>query len=87
VGPDGRFADADRIEYLRSHLAAVTLRITAGAPVTGYTCGRCFTNFECAWGFGKRFGIVHVDYATPSGVTRIAALPRRLAEWIKGNSV
>jgi beta-glucosidase len=64
VGPDGRVADPERVEYLRTHLAAVHDAIEAGAPVIGYCVWSLLDNFEWAWGYAKRFGVVHVDYAT-----------------------
>jgi beta-glucosidase len=73
VGPDGRIADTDRIEYLRGHLAAVHAAIEAGAPVAGYYVWSLLDNFEWAWGYAKRFGIVHVDYATQVRTTKDSA--------------
>jgi len=64
VSPDGRVVDTDRVEYLRDHLAAVHAAIEAGAPVSGYYVWSLLDNFEWAWGYAKRFGIVHVDYST-----------------------
>jgi beta-glucosidase len=64
VGPDGRVADPDRVAYLRDHLAAVHTAIEAGAPVSGYYVWSLLDNFEWAWGYSKRFGIIHVDYET-----------------------
>jgi len=32
--------------------------------VRGYYCWSLLDNFEWALGYSKRFGIVHVDYAT-----------------------
>jgi beta-glucosidase len=64
VRDDGRIADTDRIDYLRGHLAAVHDAISAGAPVTGYYVWSLLDNFEWAWGYEKRFGIIHVDYET-----------------------
>ncbi|MBN9097471.1 MULTISPECIES: GH1 family beta-glucosidase [unclassified Pseudonocardia] len=61
---DGRVADPDRVDYLRSHLAAVHAAIEAGAPVVGYYVWSLLDNFEWAWGYEKRFGVVHVDYST-----------------------
>ena len=64
VGADGVVHDDDRVAYLRDHLAAVHAAIAEGARVTGYCVWSLLDNFEWAWGYGKRFGIVHVDYAT-----------------------
>jgi beta-glucosidase len=64
VDGEGRILDTDRIDYLRSHLAAVHAAIEAGAPVVGYYVWSLMDNFEWAWGYSKRFGIVHVDYET-----------------------
>jgi beta-glucosidase len=61
---EGRIVDNDRIDYLRTHLAAVHRAIEDGAPVIGYYVWSLLDNFEWAWGYGKRFGVVHVDYET-----------------------
>ena len=70
----GRVVDTDRIDYLRGHLAAVHEAIEAGAPVTGYYLWSLLDNFEWAWGYGKRFGIVHVDYNTQVRTPKDSAL-------------
>lgn len=61
---DGRVADPQRVEYLVQHVAAVHDAIEAGADVRGYFAWSLLDNFEWAWGYDKRFGIVHVDYDT-----------------------
>jgi beta-glucosidase len=86
VAADGQVHDDDRIAYLRPHLAAVLEAVAAGAPVRGYFLWSLLDNFEWAYGYSKRFGIVHVDYDTQrrtikdsarwySGVIREGALP------------
>jgi beta-glucosidase len=85
VGPDGRVADLDRVEYLRAHLAAVHAAIAAGAPVDGYYVWSLMDNFEWAWGYDKRFGIVHVDYATQQRTPKASAA--YYAEVIRNNAV
>jgi beta-glucosidase len=64
VDPDGRIRDQRRIDYLRDHIDAVGRAMTAGADVRGYFVWSLLDNFEWAYGYSKRFGIVHVDYPT-----------------------
>ncbi len=64
VAEDGAVHDPDRITYLEQHLTAVHAAISAGANVRGYYLWSMLDNFEWAYGYSKRFGIVHVDYAT-----------------------
>ncbi|WP_051191855.1 GH1 family beta-glucosidase [Microbacterium luticocti] len=61
--PDGavRVDDADRIDYLAGHIAAVADAIDAGVAVQEYTVWSLLDNFEWADGFTQRFGLVHVD--------------------------
>jgi beta-glucosidase len=61
---DGRVHDQRRIDYLRDHIAAVGKAMEAGADVRGYFVWSLLDNYEWAYGYSKRFGIVHVDYAT-----------------------
>ncbi|MFI0501980.1 GH1 family beta-glucosidase [Streptomyces albogriseolus] len=62
--PSGEVRDPERIAYLRSHLTAVHRAIGEGADVRGYFLWSLLDNFEWAYGYSKRFGIVHVDFAT-----------------------
>jgi len=64
VAADGAVHDPDRVEFVHAHLAAVAAAIQAGVPVRGYFYWSLLDNFEWAWGYQKRFGIVRVDYAT-----------------------
>ena len=64
VGDDGLVHDVERTAYIRHHIEAVSSAIADGADVRGYFVWSLLDNFEWAWGFGKRFGIVHVDYET-----------------------
>jgi beta-glucosidase len=61
---DGRVRDPKRIAYYHQHLAACLAAIDAGVPLKGYFAWSLLDNFEWAEGYAKRFGIVHVDYAT-----------------------
>ena len=61
---DGVVEDADRIEYLNQHFAAVKQAIADGSPVKGYFVWSLLDNYEWALGYDKRFGMVHVDFDT-----------------------
>jgi len=75
--PDGagRVRDRQRIAYLDAHLRACHEAITAGVPLRGYFAWSLLDNFEWAWGYSKRFGLVHVDFATQRRV------PKQSAHW------
>ncbi|KRV48348.1 beta-glucosidase [Wenjunlia vitaminophila] len=62
--PSGAVKDPERTAYLHAHLAAVHRAIKDGADVRGYFLWSLLDNFEWAYGYSKRFGIVHVDFAT-----------------------
>ncbi|WP_291055946.1 family 1 glycosylhydrolase [Herbiconiux sp.] len=64
VSPDGAIHDAARTQYILDHIQAVSDAIADGADVRGYFVWSLLDNFEWAWGYGKRFGIVRVDYDT-----------------------
>jgi beta-glucosidase len=61
---DGTVRDADRIDYIRSHLASLATMREQGMDIRGYFAWSLMDNFEWAEGYDKRFGIVHVDYET-----------------------
>lgn len=61
-----RVHDVERTEFVRAHLAAILDAIDAGVDVRGYFYWSLLDNFEWAWGYEKRFGIVRVDYETQS---------------------
>lgn len=77
LGPDGQVHDADRTSYLDSHIAAVGDAIAQGVPMGGYMVWSLLDNFEWASGYEKRFGIVHVDYATQVRTPKDSALAFR----------
>ncbi|WP_025689406.1 GH1 family beta-glucosidase [Paenibacillus zanthoxyli] len=64
-GPDnGIVADTKRINYLHKHLLQLHRCISNGIPVKGYFAWSLLDNFEWAYGYSMRFGLVHTDYAT-----------------------
>ncbi|MEN0071962.1 MAG: family 1 glycosylhydrolase, partial [Propionicimonas sp.] len=68
--------DQDRIGYLRDHLAAVHAALEAGVDVRGYLLWSLIDNFEWAFGYAKRFGIVAVD-------AELRRRPKASAAWYR----
>ncbi|MGO2747031.1 GH1 family beta-glucosidase [Microbacterium sp.] len=64
VAADGQVHDADRTDFVRAHLSAVLDAADAGVDVRGFFYWSLMDNYEWAWGYDKRFGIVRVDYDT-----------------------
>lgn len=60
----GQVHDADRTDYIARHIEAVAAAMRQGVRMEGYMVWSLLDNFEWASGYAKRFGIVHVDYAT-----------------------
>lgn len=58
----GEIDDQERISYLQSHLEAMSAAEKLGAPICGYFAWSFMDNFEWAYGYDKRFGLVYVDY-------------------------
>jgi beta-glucosidase len=76
VDEDGetRVHDADRVDYLRRHFTAAHRAIRAGVELRGYFVWSLLDNFEWAYGYSKRFGIVRVDYDTQERILKDSAL-------------
>lgn len=71
---DGRVHDIERSAFLRDHVAAVADAIEQGADVRGYFAWSLLDNYEWSWGYGKRFGIVRVDYDTQERIVKDSGL-------------
>ena len=69
-----RVRDPLRVDYLQRHLRAVHAAVAAGADVRGYMAWSLIDNLEWSLGFSKRFGIVHVDFATQQRTPKDSAL-------------
>jgi beta-glucosidase len=74
---DGAVHDSDRVAFLEQHLDAILDAIEAGVPVRGYFYWSLLDNFEWAWGYDKRFGIVRVDYDTQERTLKDSAIAYR----------
>jgi beta-glucosidase len=64
IGPDGDVHDERRVNYLREYFTQARQAMTDGVDLRGYFVWSLFDNFEWSHGYSKRFGLIHVDYAT-----------------------
>jgi beta-glucosidase len=71
---DGVVDDPERRAYLEAHLRAMHAAMDAGVDVRGFFQWSLLDNFEWAYGYGQRFGIVYVDYATQRRIPKASAL-------------
>ncbi len=81
--PDGTIDDPEREDYLTRHIAACASAARKGAPLAGYFAWSLLDNFEWAYGYDKRFGLVHVDYATQARTIKGSGY--RYADIIRGH--
>lgn len=70
---NGEVIDLHRREYLRSHLREIRRAIEDGVPVHGYFVWSFMDNYEWEDGYQRRFGIVHVDFATQVRTPKLSA--------------
>lgn len=70
---DGRIDDPLRVAYYRSHLTAAHKALCQGVDLRGYFAWSLLDNYEWSLGYSKRFGIVHVDFATQQRTPKASA--------------
>ncbi|GIH99978.1 GH1 family beta-glucosidase [Planobispora takensis] len=73
-GDDGFVLDEERTAFLAAHIRAVERARDLGADVRGYFAWSFMDNFEWGHGYGPRFGLVRVDYATQRRIPKQSAL-------------
>jgi beta-glucosidase len=73
VNPDGEVNDLERVKFLHLHLAAAARAVRDGATLAGYYVWSLLDNFEWAYGYQKRFGIVYVDFATQRRIPKASS--------------
>ena len=61
---NGQINDLERVDYYLYHLKEIKTLLDQGLPIKSYFAWSLLDNFEWAFGYTKRFGIVHVDYKT-----------------------
>jgi beta-glucosidase len=70
ISPDGKVHDPRRVDYLKNHILQIRHAMQDGVDVRGYFVWSLLDNFEWAYGFTKRFGIVRVDYDTQQRIVK-----------------
>ncbi len=70
LGEDGRVHDPERESYLRAYLQACARAIAQGVPLRGYFGWSLLDNFEWAYGYSRRFGLVYVDFETQQRIIK-----------------
>jgi beta-glucosidase len=70
---DGTVSDPERVRYLDSHFRSAHRAIADGVDLRGYFVWTLMDNFEWAFGFSKRFGLVYVDYGTQRRIPKDSA--------------
>jgi beta-glucosidase len=82
---NGRVDDAGRVELLRGFLVGLAGAIADGADVHAYYVWSLMDNFEWAFGYSKRFGVVHTNYDTLERTPKASA--RFYSEVIRRNGL
>lgn len=74
VDASGQVDDTQRQTYVRRHLEALSRAMQNGVDVRGYFVWSLLDNFEWAFGYERRFGLVHVDFETQRRTPKLSAL-------------
>ncbi|MBU3142008.1 GH1 family beta-glucosidase [Clostridium sp. CF012] len=74
VTEDNKVHDIDRINFIKAHLEVIQRFIEVGGNFKGYYLWSFMDNFEWAYGYSKRFGMVYVDYDTQERILKDSAL-------------
>ena len=85
VNPQGEVDDIERVRYLHTHLEAAARAIKDGVNLAGYFVWSLLDNFEWAWGYQKRFGIIYVDFGTQQRIPKSSA--RFYSDVVRANAV
>jgi beta-glucosidase len=73
----GEVIDTDRVAYLREHFSHAARAVSEGWPLKGYFVWSLLDNFEWAYGYTRRFGIIYVNYST------LERTPKMSAHWYR----
>ncbi len=67
---DGKVHDPQRIDFLTRYLLQLNRALQEGIDVRAFMHWSLLDNFEWAYGYDKRFGIIHVDFQTQKRIIK-----------------
>ena len=67
---NGAVIDRPRMDYYLMHLQEIKALIDKRIPIKSYFAWSLLDNFEWAFGYQKRFGLVYVDYKTQKRIPK-----------------
>lgn len=70
VSLDGQVHDSSRVDFLHRYLRELKRAAEDGADIQGYFAWSLMDNFEWAYGYSERFGMVYVDYQTQERIVK-----------------
>lgn len=70
---DGAVHDPNRQDYMHRYLLAYKKAAEDGVDARGYFAWSLMDNYEWAYGYSERFGLVHVDYETQKRIVKDSA--------------
>lgn len=73
IALDGKVHDSSRIDFLHRYLRELKRAAEDGVDVQGYFAWSVLDNFEWAYGYSERFGMIYVDYATQKRIMKDSA--------------
>ncbi|PIE11791.1 MAG: beta-glucosidase [Rhodobacterales bacterium] len=61
---DGSHSDPERVDFIARHLEAARQAMAQGVNLQGFFYWSLLDNYEWAFGYERRFGLIHVDFDT-----------------------
>ena len=74
VSLDGKVHDASRVDFMHRYLREFKKAGADGVDLRGYFAWSLMDNFEWAYGYSERFGMVYVDYQTQKRTVKDSGL-------------
>ena len=66
----GIINDQERISFYKKHLIEINNLLKKGVLLKGFFAWSLLDNFEWAYGYSKRFGLIYVDFKTQKRIPK-----------------